>query len=279
MWSPGDREGWLGRSCGHGVTCCMGRGGGTGTPWCPRMGFGGVPGWRGAVPRAPAALPPVLGGLSIPSHPQVGPRDGGTLGGDPWGAAGWTHGRRHGRGRAGLCPPPRSPQMLWPCPGAQGGCWVLPAPWGWHRGASVAVMGHGDHLGCRGPGGPQMWVLSGDRAHSQPPQPGLNPCPVPAWGGLMHPPSTPVLGGTAGAGGSPPNPLSAGKGCPFGATPAWPRGGGSPGGWQAVNRVGGGDRVPPPSGHACGRPRSVPRGPNKRPFTGGDSPAAASAPS
>lgn len=174
----------------------------TGTPWCPHWGLGCPRLAWGSALRSGCFAPGPEGGLSIPSPSQVGPRDGGTLGGDPWGAAGQTHGRRHGRGGAGLCPPPRSPQTHLPCPGTQGDWWVLPAPWGWHWGASAAVMGHGGNWGCGGWGGPQMWVLSGGRAHSQPPSLGLTPAQCQFEGGSGTPPSTPFLGGTAGAGGS-----------------------------------------------------------------------------
>lgn len=201
---PGDGEGWPGRSCGHGVRCCMG-GGGTGTPWVPPDRVWGCrppPGWRGAVPHAPAALPCVLGSVcgGVSVHPVPSP--GWTQGrwhpweGDPWEAAGWTHGHGHSRGDP---PPTPTPQPLGPITCTQatlggGGLWVLPAPWGHpaggcHRGAVVAVVGHGEYLGCRG--GPKC-VLSGDGTHLHPP-------------GLASTPAQCQLGGGEG-GHSPPHP-------------------------------------------------------------------------
>lgn len=54
----------------------------TGTPWCPHWGLGCPRLAWGSALRSGCFAPGPEGGLSIPSPSQVGPRDGGTLGGD-----------------------------------------------------------------------------------------------------------------------------------------------------------------------------------------------------
>uniref|UniRef100_A0A8B9T8C9 Semaphorin 6B n=1 Tax=Anas platyrhynchos TaxID=8839 RepID=A0A8B9T8C9_ANAPL len=70
-----------------GLRCCMGDG-------CARAGFGAVPTCP-HCPRLARGSALCSGCPSVPSPPQAGPRDRCALGGDPWEAAGWTHG--HGR--------------------------------------------------------------------------------------------------------------------------------------------------------------------------------------
>lgn len=218
------------------------------------------------------------GGVSVHPVPSPGWTQGRRIPGkgDPWEAAGWTHGHGARPRQSRAVPPthPAAPRTHQLHLGVGGVClWVLPPPRGHHgRGChptGVCWWQRWDTVNVRGVGGPQICVLSGERTHNPPAwgQPLPSASLGVAVGGLIHPPlappswkAQPGCGGTAGAGGgvSPPNPLSAGKGCPFGATPARPWGGGSPkgvcGGWQAVNRVGGGECPPLPAAmHAAAR--------------------------
>lgn len=180
-------------------------------PGCPRMGFGGVPGWRGAVPCAPAALSHMPGGAAhrVPSPGWTqGPQHPGT--GIPGGQQ-----DGHTDTGAGLCPPARSPSARrWQPGGLLGAASPLGTP---GRGES------GEHFGCGGLGAPRMWRYLG-MGHTPTPSPGLNPSQCQPGGCPPFPPPAPPSGKHSRGGGHrrgvPPNPLSAGKGCPFGATPA-----------------------------------------------------------
>lgn len=151
--------------------------------------------------------------LSARSLPQAGPRDCCALGGTPWEAAGWTHRHGHSWRRAKQCPLPRAPQSHRLCLGIFR---CVPAPW--KHPARTAPS-----RGCH-----QVASSAKDWAKPPLPSPGTSgelssvppytsaPTEIPAF-------HSPLLESTAGhwdAGGwgIPSDPLSAGKGCPFGAT-------------------------------------------------------------
>uniref|UniRef100_A0A803VX16 Semaphorin-6B n=1 Tax=Ficedula albicollis TaxID=59894 RepID=A0A803VX16_FICAL len=184
---------------------------GAGVWGCPRLAWGGALRSGCFVPHAGGAPPTV-------SPPQAGPRARSTLGRGSLGGS-----RMDTRTRAlGCAPQPAAPR---PVSGIRGGLLGAASPWGHPAGgALVVVMEPGEHFGCGGLGAPRMWRYLG-MGHIPTSSLGLTPSQCQPGGcPSFLPPGIPSWKAQPGRGGHrrgvPPNPLSAGKGCPFGATPA-----------------------------------------------------------